>query len=217
MRAAGFGSLGARRARPWRRPRPLVVTSRAQQLNAKKARPLTRLIPWFARGEHVVCVSPLLASARKRHCTVPWNAAVRAWVTAHSARPTRQVRLSCNTHGLVGCAWLSCREVCGPPNGHGGLVRSRPSVSALMSAMTARSVAFRCGSFSWWSSVFFAERKFYGFLTGPRKKISPKTKTKPSARHWKSPDLKAPAVENFAWLPVGVYSNKPACGSVSLI
>jgi hypothetical protein len=154
MRSAGFGSLGARRARPWRRPRPLVVTSRAQQLNAKKARPLTRLIPWFARGEHVVCVSPLLASARKRHCTVPWNAAVRAWVTAHSARPTRQVRLSCNTHGLVGCTWLSCREVCGPPNGHGGLVRSRPSVSALMASMTARSVAFRCGSFSWWSSEF---------------------------------------------------------------
>ena len=29
--------------------------------------------------------------------------------------------------------------------------------------------------------------------------------------------FKAPAVENFAWLPVGVYSNKPACGSVSLI
>ena len=28
---------------------------------------------------------------------------------------------------------------------------------------------------------------------------------------------KAPAVENFAWLPVGVKSNKPARGSVSLI
>ena len=28
---------------------------------------------------------------------------------------------------------------------------------------------------------------------------------------------KAPAVENFAWLPMGVKSNKPARGSVSLI
>ena len=28
---------------------------------------------------------------------------------------------------------------------------------------------------------------------------------------------KAPDVENFAWLPVGVNSDKPACGSVSLI
>ena len=28
---------------------------------------------------------------------------------------------------------------------------------------------------------------------------------------------KAPAVENFAWLPVGVISAKPARGSVSLI
>ena len=28
---------------------------------------------------------------------------------------------------------------------------------------------------------------------------------------------KAPDVENFAWLPVGVNSNKPARGSVSLI
>ena len=28
---------------------------------------------------------------------------------------------------------------------------------------------------------------------------------------------KAPPVENFAWLPVGVNYNKPARGSVSLI
>ena len=28
---------------------------------------------------------------------------------------------------------------------------------------------------------------------------------------------KAPAVENFAWLPVGLISEKPTCGSVSLI
>ena len=29
-------------------------------------------------------------------------------------------------------------------------------------------------------------------------------------------DSKAPAVENFAWLPVGINYNKPARGSVSL-
>ena len=31
------------------------------------------------------------------------------------------------------------------------------------------------------------------------------------------PLVKAPAVKNFAWLPVGVNSNKTGCGSVSLI
>ena len=32
-----------------------------------------------------------------------------------------------------------------------------------------------------------------------------------------APHIKAPDVKNFAWLPVGVNSNKPARGSVSLI